>query len=72
MNVLGSIFAKENDYQNCFLLNEEKQVVEALNGNMFLVNGTTIKTPPLSDGCLNGVLKKTANCNYVNNYPIIN
>jgi len=58
INVLGSIYAKENDYANCLLLNERKQVVEALNGNMFLVNGTTIKTPPLEDGCLKGILRK--------------
>lgn len=58
INILGSIFAKENDYQNCLLLNENKQVVKALNGNIFLVSGDTIKTPPLSDGCLNGILRK--------------
>jgi branched-chain amino acid aminotransferase len=58
INVLGSIFAKENDYNNCFLLNENKQVVEVLNGNIFLVVGTKIKTPPLADGCLNGILRK--------------
>ena len=58
INVLGSIFAEENHYQNCLLLNEHKQVVEALNGNIFLVQGYKIKTPPLTDGCLNGVLRK--------------
>ena len=58
INVLGSIFSKENEYHNCFLLNENKQVVEALNGNIFLVNGTSIKTPPLADGCLNGIIRK--------------
>jgi branched-chain amino acid aminotransferase len=58
VNVLGSIFAKENDYENCLLLNETKTIVEALNGNLFLVNGNKIKTPPLSDGCLNGILRK--------------
>jgi branched-chain amino acid aminotransferase len=58
INILGSIFAKENDYQNCLLLNENKQVVEALNGNIFLVSGNNIKTPPLTDGCLNGILRK--------------
>ena len=57
INILGSIFAKENDYQNCLLLNESKNVVEALNGNIFLVSGDVIKTPPLSDGCLKGVLR---------------
>lgn len=58
INILGSIYAKENEYQNCLLLNENKQVVEALNGNIFLILGNTIKTPPLSDGCLNGILRK--------------
>jgi len=58
VNVLGSIFAKENDYNNCLLINENKQVVEALNGNIFLVNGNKIKTPPLKDGALNGISRK--------------
>jgi branched-chain amino acid aminotransferase len=58
INILGSIYAKENDYENCLLLNEHKQVVEALNGNIFLVSGNTIKTPPLADGSLNGVTRK--------------
>lgn len=58
INVLGSIYAAENDYQNCLLLNEQKQVVEGLNGNLFLVKGYKIKTPPLSDGCLNGIVRK--------------
>src|SRR5690606_8887145 len=39
INILGSIYAKENDYNNCILLNENKMVVEALNGNLFLVFG---------------------------------
>jgi len=58
LNVVGSIFAKENGYDNCLLLNNQKQVVEALNGNLFLVSGNSIKTPPLKDGCLDGVLRK--------------
>lgn len=58
VNVLGSIFASENDYQNCLLLNENKSVVEALNGNLFLVKDNKIKTPPLLDGALNGITRK--------------
>ncbi|NJW52645.1 aminotransferase class IV [Salinimicrobium oceani] len=57
INVLGSIYARENDYDNCLLLNEQKNVVEALNGNLFLVTGKVIKTPPLSDGCLKGITR---------------
>tara|TARA_B100001059_G_scaffold175311_1_gene175650 strand:- start:3205 stop:4053 length:849 start_codon:yes stop_codon:yes gene_type:complete len=58
INVLGSIYATENGYQNCLLLNEQKMVVEALQGNLFLVKGTTIITPPTSDGCLRGIIRK--------------
>lgn len=57
INVLGSIYAKENAYQNCLLLNENKNVVEALNGNLFLVKDNKIKTPPLTDGALNGIIR---------------
>lgn len=58
VNILGSIYAKENNYDNCLLLNENKQVVEALNGNIFLISGNIVKTPPLSEGCLNGIMRK--------------
>lgn len=58
INVLGSIFAKENGYDNCLLLNENKAIVEALNGNIFLVKDKVIKTPPLQDGALNGIIRK--------------
>lgn len=58
IQILGSIYAKENDLNNCILLNNAKNIVECLNGNIFLVEGNTIKTPPLSEGCLNGILRK--------------
>lgn len=58
INILGSIYAKENNYDNCFLLNTNKTVVEALNGNLFLVKDRVIKTAPLSEGCLKGIMRK--------------
>ena len=58
LNVIGSIYAKENKLDNCLLINTNKSVVEALNGNLFLIKGNIIKTPPLSDGCLKGILRK--------------
>lgn len=57
LNVVGSIYAKENNLNNCLLLNTNKHVVEALNSNVFLVKDKTIKTAPLSDGCLKGVMR---------------
>jgi branched-chain amino acid aminotransferase len=58
VHVTGSIFAKENGYDNCLLINNQKNVVEALQGNLFLVKGSKIKTPPLTDGCLRGIIRK--------------
>ncbi len=58
INVLGSIYAKENGYDSCLLLNAAKQVVEALEGNLFLAQGKSIKTPSLKEGCTNGIVRK--------------
>ncbi|MGB3773768.1 MAG: aminotransferase class IV [Leeuwenhoekiella sp.] len=58
LHVTGSIFASENGYDNCLLLNNNKSVAEALQGNIFLVKGNAIKTPPLDDGCLRGIIRK--------------
>lgn len=58
INVLGSIFAKENGYQNCILINEKKEVVEALNSNIFLISGNSVRTPSLETGCINGIVRK--------------
>jgi len=58
VNILAGVYAKENDFDNCFLINEKKSVLEVTNGNIFVVKGEEIKTPPLSDGCLNGIIRK--------------
>jgi branched-chain amino acid aminotransferase len=58
LNVLGSIFAKENDLDNCILVNDNKEVVEALQSNLFLLFGQEIHTPPLTSGCLDGIIRK--------------
>jgi branched-chain amino acid aminotransferase len=58
LNVLGSIFAKENDLDNCILVNDKKEVAEALQSNLFLLFGQEIHTPPLTSGCLDGIIRK--------------
>ena len=58
LNVVGSVYAKENEVDNYILLNHNKQVVEALTGNIFLVKDAEIITPPLADGCINGIVRK--------------
>ena len=58
INITGSIFADENGFQNCILLNNEKNVVEVLNGNLFMLLNNKLITPAVADGCLNGIMRK--------------
>ncbi|PVX46768.1 branched-chain amino acid aminotransferase [Flavobacterium sp. 103] len=58
INVTGSIYASENGLDNCILLNDAKNVVEALQGNIFMLKDNKLITPPVSEGCLNGVMRK--------------
>jgi len=58
IHTIASIYAKENELDNCILLNERKGVVEATNASLFLVKGLVIKTPPLTEGCLKGIARE--------------
>ena len=58
INITASIYANENGLDNCLLLNDAKNVIEALQGNLFMLKGNKLITPPVSEGCLNGVMRK--------------
>jgi branched-chain amino acid aminotransferase len=58
VNITASIYAHENGLQNCLILNDSKNVIEATQGNLFLLAGNKLITAPVSDGCLNGVMRK--------------
>ncbi|PRP66608.1 aminotransferase class IV [Nonlabens agnitus] len=57
VNILAGIYKTENDYDDMLLLNQNKMVVESISGNLFLRSGNIIKTPPITDGCLNGIMR---------------
>jgi len=57
-HVTASIFAKENQLDSALLINETKNVIEAANGNLFMLMGNKLITPPISEGCLNGIMRK--------------
>jgi branched-chain amino acid aminotransferase len=57
-HVTASIFAKENQLDSTLLINETKNVIEAANGNLFMLMENKLITPPISEGCLNGIMRK--------------
>jgi len=58
LNTTAAIFAAENGYQNCLMVNDDKNVIEAIQGNIFMLTGHKLVTPPVTDGCLNGIMRK--------------
>ncbi len=58
LQVIGSIFMHEQGFDNGILVNDDKEVVEFLNGNIFVVEHGVLRTPPLSSGCLDGIMRK--------------
>lgn len=58
LNTTASIFADENGYANCLLVNDDKNILEAINGNIFMLSGNKLVTPPITDGCINGIMRK--------------
>lgn len=56
--ILGATFAIEKGFTECLLLNEKSEIVEGIHNNVFFVFKDGIKTPPLSSGALDGVMRK--------------
>ena len=55
--VLAAAFAKQNRFDDCLLINHEGFLVEATSSNLFICKNGIIYTPPLSDGCLPGIMR---------------
>ena len=58
LQIAGAVYARENGYENCLLLNHKNMLVGALDANLFLLKENHIKTPRLEDGCYNGIIRK--------------
>ena len=56
--VMAAQFAKKNKLNDCLLLNAHERICDATIANVFWVNDGTIFTPPLSEGCIAGVMRK--------------
>ncbi len=56
--ILAGLYKKENQLDDCLLLNHQQRIAEASSANIFLVSGKEIWTPPLSEACLDGTCRK--------------
>jgi len=56
--VMAGLFAKKNNMDDCLVLNSFERVCDSAIANIFIINGDTIYTPPLTEGCVAGVMRR--------------
>jgi branched-chain amino acid aminotransferase len=58
LNAMAGLFAKKNKLDDCILLNASERVCESAIANIFIIKDKNIYTPPLTEGCVAGVMRR--------------
>ncbi len=56
--VMASINKKQLGLDECLLLNDKHYIIEGISSNIFAVKNGVLYTPPVADGCVDGVMRK--------------
>src|SRR6185436_14873491 len=56
--VMAARFARQNNFDDCLVLNVHERIADASIANVFVVKKGKLFTPPLSEGCINGVMRR--------------
>jgi len=56
--ILASLFKKEQNLSDCIMFNQKDRIAEGSSSNIFLLKKNKLITPSLSEGCIDGVLRK--------------
>lgn len=56
--VLAGIYKKDIKMDDCLIINEDGNVCESISSNIFIVKNGALYTPALTEGCVEGVLRK--------------
>lgn len=57
--VMAGLFKKQHKLDDAILLNDAGFICETMSSNIFIVYQGQIYTPPLSEGCISGVMRST-------------
>lgn len=55
---MAALWAKENKLNDALLLNTNNKIADSTIANVFIIRNNEIKTPALTEGCVNGVMRK--------------
>ncbi len=56
--VLAGIAKHQSQLDDCIILNDKSHIIETISSNIFAVKNGVLYTPPVSDGCVDGVMRK--------------
>ncbi len=55
---MAALYAKENKLNDCLLLNTTGNIADSTIANVFVIKDRIMITPALSEGCINGVMRR--------------
>lgn len=58
LSVMAGLFAQKHNLDDAIVLNTAGRVSETAIANLFTIKGTIISTPPLSEGCVAGTMRR--------------
>jgi len=56
--VLATLFTQAKGLDDSILLNSRKNPIETSRSNIWVINNDTLFTPPLNEGCLDGIMRR--------------
>ena len=69
--IMAGLFVKNNQYDECILLNENGHLCEAISSNFFVYKKNALFTPSLKEGCVDGIMRqKVIHLAKNNNIPV--
>lgn len=67
---LAGVYKNEKKSDDCLILNEKGNIIETISSNIFLVINNKLITPPIEEGCINGIIRNQI-INFAKLYEII-
>jgi branched-chain amino acid aminotransferase len=55
---MAAKYAQSHGWDDCLVLNSQERIADSSIANLFYVKGETLYTPPLSEGCVAGVMRR--------------
>ncbi len=56
--LMACMYAQKNQWNDCIVLNSRERVADSVIANVFVLKNGLISTPPLTEGCIAGVMRR--------------